>query len=121
MDLPGEGDKKEKARLAVRSFNDLLAYHRRNSIWLSSQTARHMSDFIEHYRGIFRDFAGRAGYPEEAEKWTEVWQRFDKEFPKLREVLEEEFRASLGDTRAKLARLQRRSGPELPQSREDGS
>jgi len=34
LDLSGEPDRKEKYRRAAESFNNLLAYHRRNSIWL---------------------------------------------------------------------------------------
>jgi hypothetical protein len=128
-DYGGEPDKKEKFRLAAESFNELLRYHRRTSIWLSRPTARYVDRFIERYRQTFTDFSGERGYPDDARKWLAVWQRFKKESPELREALEEEFRASLGDTRAKLWRLRRGSelvrpqSPALepPQSREDGS
>lgn len=108
FDAAGEPDKKEKARLAAESFNELLVHYRRNSIWLSRRTGKQVSDFIERYRKTFRNFQGDRGYPDDIRKWSEVWHRFEKESPEIKYTLEEEFRASLGDTRAKLSVWRRR-------------
>ena len=101
LDLSGEPDRKEKYRRAAESFNNLLAYHRRNSIWLSRPTARYVDRFIESYREYFKPFGPfreeeEVGRPDTAEEWLNAWQRFQKESPKLRDTLEEEFRRALG-------------------------
>jgi hypothetical protein len=119
----------EQQRIIEERARVISALFERYSIWLSRPTARYVDRFIERYRQTFTDFSGERGYPDDARKWLAVWQRFKKESPELREALEEEFRASLGDTRAKLWRLRRGSelvrpqSPALepPQSREDGS
>jgi hypothetical protein len=49
-----------------------------------------------------------------AESGEAVWRGFQEEAPKLRDALEEEFRAALGNNRAKLwARRRRREGLKL--------
>jgi hypothetical protein len=123
LDLSGEPDRKEKYRRAAESFNNLLAYHRRNSIWLSRPTARYVDRFIESYREYFKPFGPfreeeEVGRPDTAEEWLNAWQRFQKESPKLRDTLEEEFRRALGHgaTWAKLGGWRRRSQLEPLQS-----
>lgn len=39
------------------------------------------------------------------QKWEGMWKRFEQTSPDLRDALEEEFRAALGDRWAKIARL----------------
>jgi len=58
------------------------------------------------------------GRPDTAEEWLNAWQRFQKESPKLRDTLEEEFRRALGHgaTWAKLGGWRRRSQLEPLQS-----
>jgi hypothetical protein len=115
---PEEPVREEKYKLAAESFNELLAYHRRNSIWLTRPTARYVDRyvdrFIERYRESFRPFAKGRGHLDHR-RWLEAWQRFKGESPKLRETLEEEFRAALGYRRAKLGAWRRRSDLEPPQ------
>jgi hypothetical protein len=123
-----EGSKQDKYRIAAESFNALLAYHRRNSIWISRPTARYVERFIERYRDSFRPFQGVQGRPD-TRQWLAAWQRFRRESPALRLALEEEFRGALGDRRARLTAWRRRSGLtssensgiEPPESREGGS
>jgi hypothetical protein len=55
-DYAGEPNKLEKAKRATETFNELQAYYRRNSIWLSRRTSRQMQDFIAQYRVPVRDF-----------------------------------------------------------------
>ena len=124
----GEPSREDKYHLAAESFNKLLAYHRRSSIWVSRPTARYVDRFLERYRDSFRPFEAVQGRPDTRE-WLETWQRFKEESPKLRLALEEEFRGALGDRRARLAGLRRcselsppeRPAPSPPESREDGS
>jgi hypothetical protein len=132
IDLPGEPDRKTKYDNAAGSFNKLRAYHRRNTIWLSRRTAEPVDRFLVKYREYFKPFGPfreeeEVGRPDTAEEWLNVMRSFQEESPTLRAALEEEFRAALGDRRARLARLLRRSelepaqrpGIEPPQSRED--
>lgn len=120
IEYPGEPDRQTKYGNAVESFNNLLAYHRRNTIWLSRRTAQYVDRFLERYRDYFRPFGpfretGEVGRPDTAEEWLKVWQNFQEESPKLRDALEEEFRAALGNNRAKLwaRRRRRREGLKL--------
>jgi hypothetical protein len=57
------------------------------------------------------------GRPETAEEWLNVFNRFQKESPNLRDALEEEFRVALGNYRAKLwiRRRRQRNSLEHPQ------
>jgi hypothetical protein len=64
IDLPGEPNREEKYRRAAESFNNLLAYHRRNTIWLSRSTARYLDAFLERYRVYFKPFG-----PFREERW----------------------------------------------------
>ena len=50
VDYEGEPDKKGKAKLAAESFNELQAYYRRNSIWLSRGTSGRVKSFVDKYR-----------------------------------------------------------------------
>jgi hypothetical protein len=106
VELPGEPDRKTKYSNAVESFNELLAYHRRNTIWLSRPTAQGVDRFLERYREYFMPFGPfreeEVGRTDTAEEWLDVRDSFQKESPKLRAALEEEFRAALGNYRAKL-------------------
>jgi hypothetical protein len=103
IDWAGEPDKCEKGRLAAEAFNELLAHYRRNSIWLSRRASTQMSAFIERYRQTFQDFRGTdPTYRFMPSEWDDIWRRFEKESPEIRASLEEEFRAALGDTQAKL-------------------
>jgi hypothetical protein len=109
IDWAGEPSKQEKARMAAESFNELNSYFRSNSIWLSRQTSLQVQEFLQRYRKTFHDFRGTdPNYPYMPDEWPAIWKRFEKESPEIRAALEEEFRASLGDVRAKLSRLQRR-------------
>ncbi len=104
----GEPDKKEKARLAGESFNELQSYFRRNSIWLSRRTNKLLSGFLERYKQTINNFVIRVVTNEDrygalVNEWDEVWRQFEKESPKIREELEEEFRAAIGERRAQIA------------------
>jgi hypothetical protein len=112
----GEPDKSTKAKLATEAFNELQAYYQRHSIWLSRRTSRQMQAFIAQYRVPVRDFPrwyeDRTDPDVPAEdrsiqKWVGMWERFEQTSPDLRAALEEEFRAALGDRRAKIALLWR--------------
>jgi hypothetical protein len=116
VDFAGEPDKREKAKLATETFNELQAYYRRHSIWLSRRTSRQMQSFIARYRVPVRDFPRwyedrrDPNVPAEdrsSQKWVAMWKQFEQTSPELRDALEEEFRAALGDRRAKIARLWR--------------
>ena len=104
MDLSGEPDKNEKAVLAAKSFNELQDYYRRKSIWLSRGTSDRVRSFIDRYRQTFHDFQEDSPY-HNPEIWIQVWQRFEKESPEIRERLETEFRAALGYRGARLRRM----------------
>jgi hypothetical protein len=115
-DYAGEPNKLEKAKRATETFNELQAYYRRNSIWHSRRTSRQMQDFIAQYRVPVRDFPrwyqDRKDPDVPAEdrsikKWEAMWKQFEQTSPELRDALEEEFRAALGDRHAKIARLWR--------------
>jgi hypothetical protein len=110
LDLVTDPVDPDKSRLVAEGFSELFQYHRRNSVWLSRQTSKHMHDFIERYTRIFFDLE-RPLEPHAyvADDWMKAWREFETESTEMREALEEEFRAALGDTRAKLARLWRRS------------
>jgi hypothetical protein len=41
------------------------------------------------------------------QRWVGMWELFEQTSPELSDALEEEFRAALGDRRAKIARLWR--------------
>ncbi len=112
FDEAGGPDKKEKARLAAESFNDLQRYYRSNSIWLSRGTSSRFNDFLQRYRATINDFVIKVVTNEDrhralVEEWDAIWQRFQKESPEIRDTLETEFRAALGDRRAKMALLKR--------------
>jgi hypothetical protein len=106
IDLAGEPDKQEKARLAAQSFNELQGYYRQNSLWLPRRTSNQFSSFLARYRKPFNDFTNvamrRDGEQGSVEKWVEVWSAFEKESPEVRQTLETEFRAALGSWRARL-------------------
>jgi hypothetical protein len=108
FDLAGEPDKAEKAKLAGESFNDLQKYYRGNSIWLSRGTSKLFGSFLERYKETINEFAiyvvRHDEQPQSIDKWHEVWKRFERESPEIREVLEEEFRAALGERRARISR-----------------
>jgi hypothetical protein len=109
IDLGGEPDKPEKARLAAQSFNELQGYYRRNSIWLPLRTSNQFSSFLARYRKPFNDFTTEAMRRDDelgsTQKWVEVWSAFEKDSPEVRQTLETEFRAALGSWRAKVALL----------------
>jgi hypothetical protein len=56
VDLSGRPEKENRTlvELASESFEELLQYHRANSIWLSRSTSRRLSDFTERYSKGFR-------------------------------------------------------------------
>jgi hypothetical protein len=124
-------DKKElppKTALAAESFEQLRQYHFANSIWLSRSTSRRLSSFTARYEEGFRALQNRvlqdpfSMFEDDAEiEWGQNWKeaidkalegdvdvgKFDRESLEIRGALEDEFRAALGDRRAKLARLWR--------------
>jgi len=105
--------KKEKAKLAGESFNDMQSYYRRNSIWLSGETNELVGDFLDRYKRMINDFVIRVVTNEDrhgalVNEWGEVWKRYEKESPEIREKLEEEFRIAIGERRASRARTWRR-------------
>jgi len=124
LDPPAAG-RGTKSELPSESFEELVQYHLANSIWLSRSTSRQLSDFTERYREGFR--ALQEPPPIWRDKhdieWGQEWQKdieaaietaletsitkFDRETQEIRNALEDEFRATLGDRRAKLARLWR--------------
>lgn len=116
IDFAGEPDKSTKAKHATEAFNELHTYYQHHSIWLSRRTSRQMQDFIAQYRVPVRDFPRwyedrrDPDVPAEdrsSQKWVAMWKLFEQTSPELRDALEEEFRAALGDRRAKIARLWR--------------
>ena len=116
MGFAGEPDRSTKAKLAAEAFNELLTYYQHHSIWLSRRTSRQMQVFIEQYRVPVRDFPGWYEDRKDPEvpaedrsirKWEGMWTVYEQTSPELRDALEEEFRAALGDRRAKIARLWR--------------
>jgi hypothetical protein len=129
VDLSGRPEKENKenrtlVELASESFEELLQYHRANSIWLSRSTSRRLSDFTERYSKRFRalQLAHRPIKP--GERWRENLEKslgsmaeFNRESLEIRNALEDEFQAALGDRRAKLARLWRIRLDVRPRSR----
>jgi hypothetical protein len=116
IDFAGEPDKSTKAKLATEAFNELQTYYQHHSIWLSRRTSRQMQAFIAQYRVPVRDFPRwyedrrDPDVPAEdrsTQKWVAMWKLYEQTSPELRDTLEEEFRAALGDWRAKIARLWR--------------
>jgi len=113
-ELPGEAaaDKRTKYSNVVESFNDLKAYHLRNTIWLSRLTTQRVDHFLERYREYVKPFGPsreeELGRTDTAEEWLDVRDSFQKESPKLRAALEEDFRAALGNDRMKLWGRRRR-------------
>ena len=110
VDLAGEHDKQEKARLVAQSFNELQDYYRRNSIWLPPKTSDQFGGVLARYRKPFRDFTAMLTSRDDDElgstsTWVEVWTAFEKDAPEVRRTLETEFRAALGGWRARLAIL----------------
>jgi len=114
--------------LVAESFEQLRQYHFANSIWLSRSTSRRLSSFTERYEEGFRALQNRALqdpssiFQDDAKiEWGQNWkeviekaleadvdvEKFDRESLEIRGALEDEFRAALGDRRAKLARLWR--------------
>ncbi len=113
FEFGSEPDKKEKAKLAGESFNDMQSYYRRNSIWLSGETNELVGDFLDRYKRMINDFVIRVVTNEDrhgalVNEWGEVWKRYEKESPEIREKLEEEFRIAIGERRASRARTWRR-------------
>lgn len=111
MDMSGEPDKEEKAKLAAESFNDVWGYYRRNSIWLSRKTSERFGEFLENYKHTFQKFQMEVlmkkrykGTPD-YDEWDRIWQRFKQGSPEVRGTLETEFRASLGDMGARFSQL----------------
>jgi hypothetical protein len=99
----------------VDSFNELLRYHRGNSIWLSRPTARYLDSLIQRYREIIQGFQSTLDDPDgDIRQWVHLWEQFSKDSPTLRVALEEEFRAARGDLRAKLRQRRRRLELEAP-------
>jgi len=115
----GKTTKLQKATEAARSFNDLQFYYRSKSIWFSRGTSRRVEHFIGRYRQTFQDFSqelGRENPHPDAQKWLEVWTRFEKESPEIRDRLETEFRAALGYRTARLRRVGLNTRPLLSRS-----
>jgi hypothetical protein len=116
-----------KTERASESFEELVQYHLANSIWLSRSTSRQLSSFTERYGERFRDLqnplSGEDEWGDDTITWGEPWReklekalekalassvsKFNRESLEIRNALEDEFRAALGDRRAKLARLWR--------------
>ena len=116
VDFAGEPDKRTKALRATEAFNELQTYYQHHSIWLSRRTSRQMQAFIEQYRVPVRDFPrwyedrkdpDVPAKDRSIKKWEEMWTVYEQTSPELRDALEEEFRAALGERRAKIARLWR--------------
>jgi hypothetical protein len=116
IDFAVEPDKPTKAKHATEAFNKLQTYYQHHSIWLSRRTSRQMQAFIEQYRVPVRDFPRwyedrkDPDVPAEdrsSQRWVGMWKRYEQTSPELRDALEEEFRAALGDRRARIARLWR--------------
>jgi hypothetical protein len=112
VELPGEPDRRTKYSNVVESFNELKAYHLRNTIWLSRLTTRRVDHFLERYREYVKPFGPsreeELGRTDTAEEWLDVRDSFQKESPKLRAALEEDFRAALGNDRMQLWGRRRR-------------
>jgi hypothetical protein len=112
VELPGEPDRKTKYSNVVESFNDLKAYHLHNTIWLSRLTTQRVDHVLERYREYVKPFGPsreeELGRTDTAEEWLDVRDSFQKESPKLRAALEEDFRAALGNDRMKLWGRRRR-------------
>ena len=108
-DQAGEPNKREKAKLAVESFNELQSYYRCNSIWLSRGTSSRVKSFVDEYRQVFKDYD-----TEDIQKWLDVWKSFEKESPEIKERLETEFRAALGYRGATVHRFWVASQRQLP-------
>lgn len=105
----GDISKKERAAVAVESFNELQAYYRSNSIWLSRGTSKRVDSFIYKYRKTFADFQESfetedSTFPNR-QQWSNIWKRFEQEAPDVRKRLEVEFRAVLGYRVARLYHL----------------
>jgi len=121
IELPGEPDRKTKYSNAVESFKELQAYHLRNTIWLSRLTTQDVDRLLERYQEYVKPFGPfreeEVGRTDTAEEWLHVRRSFQGESPKLRDALEEEFRAALGNNRRKpwAQRRRRREVLELLQ------
>jgi hypothetical protein len=112
VESPGEPDRKTKYSNVVESFNELKAYHLRNTIWLSRLTTQRVDHFLERYREYVKPFGPfreeEVGRTDTYEEWRDVRDSFQEESPKLRAALEEDFRAALGNDRMKLWGRRRR-------------
>jgi len=112
IELPGEPDRKTKYSNAVKSLNELKAYHLRNTIWLSRPTTQDVDRLLERYQEYVNPFGPfreeEVGRTDTAEEWLHVRRSFQGESPKLRDALEEEFRGALGNNRMKLWTRRRR-------------
>jgi len=107
----GGGDP-EKAKQAAESFDALWAYFRQNSLWLPLRVKNQVSAFLVEYREPFFKFTEEAmsqdleiRRSERIRAWNDVWTKFRKDSPRIRQTLETEFRAALGSWRAWLAIL----------------
>jgi hypothetical protein len=109
---PGGPDNETKYSNVVESFNELKAYHLRNTIWPSRLTTQRVDRFLERYREYVKPFGPfreeEVGRTDTYEEWRDVWDSFQEESPKLRAAWEEEFRAVLGNNRMNLWGRRRR-------------
>jgi hypothetical protein len=110
--LSGEPGRETKYSNVVKSFNDLKEHHLHNTIWLSRLTTQRVDHVLERYREYVKPFGPsreeELGRTDTAEEWLDVRDSFQKESPKLRAALEEDFRAALGNDRMKLWGRRRR-------------
>jgi hypothetical protein len=109
-----ENENATMVELASESFEELLQYHHANSIWLSRSTSRRLSDFTQRYSKVFSQLQDSTKPIEMGQNWRAriansllTTDEFARESLEIRNALEDEFRAALGDRRAKLARLWR--------------
>jgi hypothetical protein len=109
-----ENENATMVELASESFEELLQYHHANSIWLSRSTSRRLSDFTQRYSKVFSQLQDSTKPIEMGQNWRAriansllSTDEFARESLEIRKALEDEFRAALGDRRAKLARLWR--------------
>src|SRR5215216_3959760 len=89
----GGGDP-EKAKQAAESFDALRAYFRQNSLWLPLRVKDQVSDFLVEYREPFFKFTEEAMSQDlelrtsaRIRAWNEVWTKFRKESPRIRQTL----------------------------------
>ena len=99
VDEPSLG---EKGETAGRSNRELIAYYQENRIFFEEQLAKKIDSLLSKLYQAWNEFdlsqsERSGGDPKAAQKaWEDAWKQIDKDVPRVKSELENNFRGTLG-------------------------